>query len=235
MMRKRLLFALLFLLVGALPACASSMLYTFSSGDILLTNANPAPTYGLGRIDFDEITGEPVPTVILSGDNRQHALGEFTRNNQRYIYDSKVRKPIENITYYDVYNATSGIDNKLVRDFTINVNLNPIASCDLTLAPDAQGYIYAIQDNNILTRYDMLNWGGTVTARLETGYNVYSLVGLTNNANFVYVWCSQRSAINADGLILPKKAIFTFMTLSQEIQRKLSGLMKQLTRLHIVL
>ena len=44
MLKKRLLFALLFLLTGALPVCASSMLYTFSSGDILLTNANPAPT-----------------------------------------------------------------------------------------------------------------------------------------------------------------------------------------------
>ena len=54
----------LFFLAGAVPACASSLLYAFSSGDILLTNPSQTPTYGIGRMDFDPDTGEPVPTIL---------------------------------------------------------------------------------------------------------------------------------------------------------------------------
>ena len=197
MKKKVFLFLLLFVLGGALPACASSLLYAFSSGDILLTNPKTVPTYGLGRIDFND--GEIVPTVIISGDTKQHAVAEFTRNGKRYIYDTKVQKPNEDTTYYDIYDARRGVDMTLAKDLTLSITPNPIASCDLTLAPDAEGYIYAIIDGNTLTRYDMLNWSNKVTQTLESGYNVYSLVGLTNNANFVYVWASQRENMKADG------------------------------------
>ncbi len=206
-MKKRalLLSSLLLLLAGAVPACASSLLYAFSSGDILLTNPRQTPTYGIGRMDFDSETGEITPTVLISGDTRQHALGEFTRNNSRYIYDSKVQKPNESVTYCDIYDASRGVDEPLATDLTLSVTPNPTASCDLTLAPSADGYIYAI-NGTTLTRYDMLNWSGTVSTTLESGYNVYSLVGLTNNANVLYVWSSQRNNIGANGSYIPAKS-----------------------------
>lgn len=107
-MKKRALLLLLFLLAGAVPACASSLLYAFSSGDVLLTKPTQSqiPTYGIGRIDFDSETGEMIPTVLISGDTKQHSLGEFTRNGRRYIYDTKVQKPNEDTTFYDVYDAS---------------------------------------------------------------------------------------------------------------------------------
>lgn len=178
---------------------ASSYLYTFSSGDILATNSNA--TYGLGRIDF--VSGEPIPSVVLSGDKKQHGLGEFTCNGTRYIYDQQVQKPNENVTYFDVYNASIGIDNPVAKNLTMSVTPNPVASADLTLAPDAQGIVYAIVGGKTLTRYDLLNWGAPVTATLADGYQVYSLVGLTNNANLLYVWASNRTAISADGSYTP--------------------------------
>lgn len=132
------------------------------------------------------MSNEPVPTVIISGDKRQHGLGEFTRNGHRYIYDMKVNKANENTQYYDVYDASIGVDSPLAEDLMLSVTPNPKASADLTLAPDAEGIIYAI-NGTTLARYDLLNWGGTVTATLDSGYDVYSLIGLTNNANLLYV------------------------------------------------
>ena len=176
MKKKIFLFLLLFVLGGALPACASSLLYAFSSGDILLKNPKNVPTYGLGRIDF--YGGELVPTVIISGDTREHYVAEFTRNGKRYIYDSKVQMPNKNTTYYDIYDAAKGVDTPLAKDLILSVTPNSI------LEPDAEGYIYAISGTT-LTRYDMLNWNNRITQTLESGYNVYSLVGLTNNANFL--------------------------------------------------
>ena len=89
-MRKKLLIFLSIFVLSAMPAFASSLLYTFSSVDILAANSNA--TYGIGRIDF---TGEKgiTPRVLLSGDRRELALGEFTRNGKKYIYASKVKKP----------------------------------------------------------------------------------------------------------------------------------------------
>lgn len=88
----------------------------------------------------------------------------------------------------------------------------------MTLAPDAEGIIYAI-NGTTLTCYDLLNWSGTVSATLDSGYDVYSLVGLTNNANFVYVWQSQRTAISADGSYTPVKsdvAVYDRATLTKQ-------------------
>ncbi len=164
------------------------------------------------------MSNEPVTTAIISGDKRQHGLGEFTRNEHRYIYDSKVNKANENITYYDVYDASRGPDYPLATDLVLSVTPNPKASADLTLAPDAEGIIYAI-NGTTLTRYNLLNWSGTVSATLDSGYDVYSLVGLTNNANFVYVWQSQRTAISADGSYTPVKsdvAVYDRATLTKQ-------------------
>ncbi|MBQ7561556.1 MAG: hypothetical protein IJS99_06960 [Synergistaceae bacterium] len=198
---------LIFLLGSCLPACAKSLLYTFSSGDIIATNPSQTPTYGVGRIDFDE--GEPVQTILISNDTKQHSLGEFTRNGLRYIYDSRVQKPDENTTYYDVYNASIDITRPIASNMTLTITPNPITSCDLTLAPDSEGYIYAIHDNT-LTRYDLLNWDNKVTQTLESGYNAYSLVGLTNNVNYVYVWASQRENISGDNYTPAKSDIYIY-------------------------
>lgn len=203
-MKKFILIIFLALITLAIPAAvtanASSLLYTFSSGDILASNALQVATYGLGRIDF--ISNEPFPTVIISGDKRQHGLGEFTRNGHRYIYDRKVNKANENIAYYDVYDASRGPDYPIAKDLVLSVTPNPKASADLTFTPDAGGIIYTI-DGTTLTRYDLMNWSGTVSATLDSSYDVYSLVGLTNNANLVYVWESKRTAISADGSYTP--------------------------------
>ena len=199
-MKKYSLLFFLALVLWSVPADASSLLYTFSSGDLLAANALQVATYGLGRIDF--VSGEPVPTVIISGDKRQHALGEFTRNGRRYIYDLKVNKANENIKYYDVYDASAGPNYPLATNQIVSVTPNPKASADLALTPDTAGIVYAI-DGTTLSRYDLMNWSGTVTATLDSGYDVYSLVGLTNNANFVYVWESKRTAISADGSYTP--------------------------------
>ena len=164
------------------------------------------------------MSNEPVPTVIISGDKRQHGLGEFTRNGHRYIYDMKVNKANENTQYYDVYDASIGVDSPLVEDLMLSVTPNPKASADLTLAPDAEGIIYAIHGTTLM-RHDLLNWSGTVSATLDSGYDVYSLVGLTNNANFVYVWQSQRTAISADGSYTPVKsdvAVYDRATLTKQ-------------------
>ena len=110
-----------------------------------------------------------------------------------------MQKPNESVTYYDIYDASRGVDKPLEADLTLSVTPNPTVSCDLTLAPSADGYVYAI-NGTTLTRYDMLNWNETVSTTLENGYNVYSLVGLTNNANVLYVWASQRNNITAGGL-----------------------------------
>lgn len=114
------------------------------------------------------MSNESVPTVIISGDKRQHGLGEFTRNGRRYICDSKVNKADENTKYYDVYDASRGPDYPIATDLVLSVTPNPKASADLTLAPDAQGIIYAI-NGTTLTRYDLLNWSGTVSATLDSG------------------------------------------------------------------
>ncbi|MBR0317042.1 MAG: hypothetical protein IJQ99_09270, partial [Synergistaceae bacterium] len=91
-MKKHVLLLVLFLCCwGAIPASASSLIYSFTSYDVSAKDRNTGTTYGLGRIDFD--SGVPVPTVLLSRDNKSHALGEFTRDGKRYIYDSKVQKP----------------------------------------------------------------------------------------------------------------------------------------------
>lgn len=47
-----LMLSIAFIINFATPANASSLLYTFSSGDILASNALQVATYGLGRIDF---------------------------------------------------------------------------------------------------------------------------------------------------------------------------------------
>ena len=172
----------------------------FSSGDILAPNAASIATYGIGRIDF--VNGRIVPRVVISGDNRQHGLAEFTRSGKRYIYDTKVNKTNENINYFDVYDASIGIDLPLATELTLSVTPNPIASADLKLAPDTQGIIYAI-NGTTLTRHDLLNWEAPKSTTLESGYNVYSLVGLTNNANVLYVWASNRTAVSADGSYTP--------------------------------
>ena len=182
----------------ASPVGASSLFYSFTSGDVL--DKNYTATYGLGRIDF--VNGVPVPQVVLSGDKRQHGLTEFTRNGVRYICDSKVQKPNENVKYYDVYSSTEGIANKLISDFTVSVTPNPVASCDLSLAPDAEGIIYSIEGTT-LKRHDLLNGTTTATVNLDSGYNVYSLVGLTNNANVLYVWASNRTNISTDTSYTP--------------------------------
>ena len=199
-MKKFILIISIALITLAVPANASSLLYTFSSGDILASNALQVATYGLGRIDF--ISNEPFPTVIISGDKRQHGLGEFTRSGHRYIYDMKVNKANENIAYYDVYDSSRGPNYPIAKDLVVSVTPNPKASADLTLTPDAEGIIYAI-DGTTLTRYNLLNWGGSVSVTLDSGYDVYSLVGLTNNANVLYVWQSKRTAMNADGSYTP--------------------------------
>ena len=46
-MKKYVLLFILCLWGGVIPASASSILYTFSSGDILAKNANDIATYGL--------------------------------------------------------------------------------------------------------------------------------------------------------------------------------------------
>lgn len=158
-MKKYVLLFILCLWGGVIPAPASSILYTFSSGDILAKNANDIATYGLGRIDF--VNNLPVPKVVLSGDRKSHALGEFTRNGRRYIYDQKVQKPNEDTAYFDVYDASRGIDSPLAKNLTLTVTPSAIASADLKLAPDSTGYVYAIINGTTLTRYDLLNWSST--------------------------------------------------------------------------
>ena len=204
-MRKKLLIFLSIFVLSAMPAFASSLLYTFSSGDILAANSNA--TYGIGRIDF---TGEKgiTPRVLLSGDRRELALGEFTRNGKKYIYASKVNKANENTTYFDIYDPSRGVSSNdtltpiNASELILTVQPNSIASADLTLAPNAEGYVYAI-DGTTLKRYDFLNWGSPTTTTLKSDYNVYSLVALTNNNNFLYVWGSNRSAVSADGSYTP--------------------------------
>ena len=130
----------------------------------------------------------------------------------------KVNKADENTTYYDVYDASRGPDYPIATDLVLSVTPNPKDSADLTLAADAQGIIYAI-NGTTLTRYDLLNWSGSVSATLDSGYDVYSLVGLTNNANFVYVWESQRTATSADGSYTPVKsdvAVYDRASLSKQ-------------------
>ena len=216
-MKKFILLISLALFINfAVPANASSLLYTFSSGDLLAANALQTVTYGLGRIDF--VSGEPVPKVILSGDKKQHALAEFTRNGVRYICDTKVNKSNENTKYYDVYNASVGPDWPVATDLAISVTPNPKASADLTLAPDSEGIIYAI-NGTTLSRHDLLNWSGTISVPLDGSYDVYSLVALTNNANLLYVWQSQRTATSADGSYTPIKsdiAVYDRATLTKQ-------------------
>ncbi|MBQ6736957.1 MAG: hypothetical protein IJP41_00695, partial [Synergistaceae bacterium] len=166
-MKKHVLLLVLFLFVGAIPASASSLLYSFTSYDVTAKDRNTGTTYGLGRIDFD--IGVPVPTVLLSRDNNSHALGELTRD-KRYIFDSIVHKPNEDTNYFDVYDASAGIDNPLSTNLTYTLTPNPIASADLKLAPDSKGYVYTIIGGTTLTRYDLLNWSSTVTRPLPSGY-----------------------------------------------------------------
>ena len=206
-MKKHVLLLVLFLFVGAIPASASSLLYSFTSYDVIAKDRNTGTTYGLGRIDFD--SGVPVPTVLLSRDNKSHALGEFTRD-KRYIYDSKVQKPNEDTTYFDVYDASAGIDNPLAKDLTLTITPNSIASADLKLAPDSTGYVYAIINGKTLTRYDLLNWNSTVTRPLPSGYNVYSLVGLTDHETVLYLWASKRTKQSDGSYKSEKSDIFVY-------------------------
>ena len=208
-MKKHVLLLVLFLCCwGAIPASASSLIYSFTSYDVSAKDRNTGTTYGIGRIDFD--SGVPVPTVLLSRDNKSHALGEFTRDGKRYIYDSKVQKPNEDTNYFDVYDASAGIDNPLAKDLSYTLTPNPIASADLKLAPDSKGYVYAIIGGTTLTRYDLLNWNSTVTRPLPSGYDVYSLVGLTDHETVLYLWASKRTK-KADGSYASEKSdIFVY-------------------------
>ena len=86
----------------------------------------------------------PARLHYFTRDTREHFVAEFTRNGKRYIYDAKVQKPNEYTTYYDIYDAAKGVDKPLAKDLTLSVTPNSIDVCDLTLEPDAEGYIYAI-------------------------------------------------------------------------------------------
>ena len=54
---------------------------------------------------------------------------------------------------------------------------------------------------------------------LPSGYDVYSLVALTNNANVLYVWCSKRT-VKSDGSYQPEKSdiFIDYMLVKERVQ-----------------
>ncbi len=143
-----------------------------------------------------------MPHVIVSGEKGSLALGEFTRDNTRYLYVSKVNKPNENTIFYDIYKPDD-INTPIHSGLEVTVTPNKIASSDLTLAPDAEGYIYAITNVTTLNRYNFLDWSSPITTTLSSDYDVLSLVGLTNNANFLYIWGPSAPTLVLTAHILP--------------------------------
>ena len=63
-----------------------------------------------------------------------------------------------------------------------------------------------------MIRYDLLNWNSTVTQTLPSGYDVYSLVALTDHENVLYMWASKRtkqpdgSYVKSDGSYVSEKS-----------------------------
>lgn len=198
------------MLCAAGAAWGSSWLYSTTSGDILDESANPKPTYGIGRIDFDGNGNWPVPTVILSNDTYATAVGEFKKDGKKYLYATRTDKEKEKnntkelTKFYAVCDPAGGVDilvdTTKYHELTLPKNQN--VSVDIDLPPDEyNGLIYYIEGNDgksgstpYLFAKDAVRWENTRSVALPQGYDAHSVVSLLpDSKNFFYVWSTKRN------------------------------------------
>lgn len=150
---------------------------------------------------------------MVSGDNREMGVGEFTVGGRQYLYvtktDKKAPSTTSTTTWYDFYDPSRSMSAPMnAQELELTLPLNQVESRDILLPPDEKtGLIYAINGSNLIA-IDSLNWISTRSipagVALPGGYDVYSLVSLLPDSdNYLYVWCSKRDDIEGPATYTP--------------------------------